>query len=83
MGAGPDDTDTPLTIDLSVDGRTIARVLADQSRSDLFEAGIGNGHHAFGATIALLMPSGRPQILVAQRSDSGEVIDIAVRKAES
>jgi hypothetical protein len=74
--------DAPVALDLTLNGRIIARVHADQMRPDLLDAGIGDGHHAFGTVISLPPPRGESQILVAQRSFSGEVVDVAIRRPE-
>ena len=74
--------DAPVVLDLTVNGRILARVQADQLRGDLLDFGIGDGHHAFGAAISLPPPRGESQIVVAQRSFSGDVLDVAVRRPE-
>jgi radical SAM protein with 4Fe4S-binding SPASM domain len=39
--------DTPVQVDIYVDGRLLATVTADEFRPNLLEAGIGKGKHAF------------------------------------
>ena len=70
----------PVGLDLTVNGRMVARVQADQLRTDLLDYGIGDGRHAFGAAISLPAPRGESQIIVAQRSFTGDVLDVAVRR---
>jgi hypothetical protein len=72
--------DMPVALDLTVNGKIVARVHADQMRGDLRDFGIGDGHHAFGAAILLPPPRGESQIIVAQRTFSGDVLDVAVRR---
>ena len=74
--------DAPVALDLTVNGKIVARVQADQLRGDLLDFGIGDGRHAFGTALLLPPPRGESQIIVAQRSFKGEVIDVAVRRPE-
>jgi len=39
--------DSPVTLDLHVDDKVVARFAADNDRGDLAQAGIGSGHHGF------------------------------------
>ncbi len=46
--------EAPVCLDITADGRTVGRVLANLYRADLQEAGYGTGYHGF----ELLLPSG-------------------------
>jgi hypothetical protein len=42
-----DEPESPVCLDILLDGKRIGRVLANEYRADLREAGLGNGCHAF------------------------------------
>jgi hypothetical protein len=44
--------EAPVCLDILVDGRLIGRVLANEYREDLKQAGLGSGHHGFTFTLA-------------------------------
>jgi hypothetical protein len=43
--------ETPVWLDVRWDGRRVARVLANQYRADLREAGLGSGNHGFNVAL--------------------------------
>jgi hypothetical protein len=61
--------EAPVCLDITVDGRTIGRVLANEYRADLYAAGLGSGYHGF----ALHLPAG-----IAGRVDAVRTADRSV-----
>src|SRR5207302_814544 len=56
----PQQPDSPITLDLADGDTRLARVMANQYRSDLRQAGIGDGRHAFAVPLGEeLLPSAR------------------------
>jgi len=59
--------ETPVCLEILIDGNRIARVLANLYRADLRQAGLGSGCHAFRATL----PSGLTGPLEIRRAVDG------------
>jgi len=56
----PQQPDSPITLDLADGDTRLARVMANQYRSDLRQTGIGDGRHAFAVPLGEeLLPSAR------------------------
>src|SRR6266851_6505359 len=56
----PQQPDSPITLDLADGDTRLAKVMANQYRSDLRQAGIGDGRHAFAVPLGEeLLPSAR------------------------
>jgi hypothetical protein len=62
--------ETPVCLDILVDGTRVARVLANVYRADLREAGLGTGCHGFRATLPT-GPTG--QLKIRRASDGAEL----------
>jgi hypothetical protein len=62
--------ETPVCLDILVDGARVARVLANFYRADLRDAGLGSGCHAFRAT---LPPNLTRQLEVRRAIDGAEL----------
>jgi hypothetical protein len=62
--------ETPVCLDILVDGARIARVLANLYRADLRDAGIGSGCHAFRAPL----PAGLSGRLEIRRASDGAAL---------
>jgi hypothetical protein len=62
--------ETPVCLDILVDGARVARVLANWFRADLRDAGLGSGCHAFRATLPLNLTG---QLEVRRASDGAEL----------
>lgn len=61
----------PISVDIEVDGKVaIQNVIADRHRTDVEDAGYGNGPHGFAVAIAEAHPYSRVRLL----TDSGSVI---------
>ena len=72
----PQRPEDPIALDLVDGDNRLARVLANQYRSDLLERGVGDGRHAF--TISLdeaLLPHAR-HVLQLRHSDTGLEIEL-------
>jgi SAM-dependent methyltransferase len=68
-----DRPDEPLTVDVSIDGVSVASVIADMFGADLAMAGMGNGSHRFILSLQGLLPvDGRHSVSV---SCSGQELD--------
>jgi membrane protein involved in D-alanine export len=50
---------TPTIVDISMDGKTIGRVTADEYREELYERGMGTGHYGFHFTLPASVRDGR------------------------
>jgi len=62
----PDHAGFRLTIELSVDGQPLQTVEASEYRSDLLQAGIGDGFHAFVVNLPEAFLDGKPHKLEAK-----------------
>src|SRR5260370_21898964 len=56
---------TPINVDLYDSTTPIATVTANQFRSDLLAAGIGNGYHGFNLTTPAYLKDGRTHYIFA------------------
>lgn len=61
--------DVPVMLRILADGVVIGRVLANQYRSDLFQAGIGNGRNGFEIGIATRRPLAHQVIRILRDAD--------------
>ncbi|HUZ64127.1 MAG TPA: Hint domain-containing protein [Acetobacteraceae bacterium] len=66
-----DHPDTPVVIDISDGDVSIARLVADQPRPDVAEAGIGNGRCGFDLRIAPLLSPFRNHVIHLRRAQDG------------
>jgi len=58
---------------VSIDGRVVGRLLADRFRSDLQQAGIGDGHHAFDFMLPKLSPFARHEVQLKREVDGRDL----------
>jgi len=61
---------TPIQVDLFVDGNFLARVVADQYRSDLQSAGIGDGQHGWSYALPESLRDRQAHTISARVADS-------------
>jgi len=77
----PQNVETRLTIRVDVDGKPVAKALADQPREDLASNGVGDGAHAFEIVLA---PGTTPEkIRVLAITKSGEGVELGHRPIEA
>jgi hypothetical protein len=61
----------PVSVDIYKDGvKQVSQLLANQYRSDLQNAGVGNGYHAFTYTIPSAWKDGQPHSMQAKIADT-------------
>lgn len=65
----PDMPQERVTVQVQIDGKVVAKGVADQHRPDLQAAGIGNGHHAFFIPLPTSHVDGRQAQLVLTGDD--------------
>jgi autotransporter-associated beta strand protein len=72
----PQTPDRPVRLAILADGAVIGRVVADIHRSDLANAGIGSGRHAYRFELPLgFVPDVSHMVEVRRESDWGSLID--------
>lgn len=60
--------ETPIGLDVLIDGVVVAQVVADLYREDLRTAGLGSGRHAFAARLPAALPADFAERLEVRRS---------------
>lgn len=70
----PETPDLAVTVELSVDGKPFARVEAEEFRDDLLTANIGDGRHAFRASLPFVLSDGYEHRISACFADTGQAL---------
>ncbi|MGH1588559.1 Hint domain-containing protein [Methylobacterium phyllosphaerae] len=65
---------TPMCLDILVDGRVVALVVATEYRADIAAAGIGDGRHGFDLGLATDLAPGLPHVVDVRRSIDGALV---------
>ncbi|MCB8879028.1 Hint domain-containing protein [Acidisoma cellulosilytica] len=71
----PDHPDVPVVLEVMDKGTIVAVTVADQFRSDLRRAGIGNGHHAFHVELPRPLDPREPHELTVRRAADGKTLN--------
>jgi hypothetical protein len=66
--------DAPVCLDIVVDGTVAAFTVADELRTDLAAAGVGDGRHGFDLGVDVRLASGVAHIVEVRRSADGALV---------
>ena len=65
---------TPLEVDLLADGQLFTRIVADEFRADLLQAGIGEGRHGFRLMLPIHLFDGSEHVIDVREMWSGRAL---------
>jgi hypothetical protein len=71
----PDHPDVPVVLEVKDKTEVVAVTVADQFRSDLRRAGIGNGQHAFHVELPRPLDPRRSHELIVRRAADGQALE--------
>jgi hypothetical protein len=66
--------ETPVCLDVVVDGAIVALTVASEYRADIAAAGVGNGCHGFDLGLETPLDSGVPHVVEVRRSADGALV---------